>query len=59
MTNSIWTIVQSFFIFPVLGGMCATTLFMAKKYNSLFHLLLGLSGIVTTVILLLRLSNII
>ena len=52
MKEIAWTLVKSFFIFPVLGALCASVLAHGSFCNSTFHKVLGVLGIIVMVILL-------
>lgn len=52
MKEIAWILVKCFFIFPVLGALCGATLAHGSCYNSTFHKVLGVLGIIVMVILL-------
>lgn len=52
MKEIAWILVKNLFIFPVLGTLCASAFMYGSFYNSKFHKILSVLGIIAVCVLI-------
>lgn len=52
MQDYMWLIVKNMFVCPVLGAMCTTTFVFGRLYKSKFFTILGILGVLATLIII-------
>lgn len=52
MKEIVWVFIKTFFIFPVLGALCTSAYLYGSFYNSKFHKILSILGIIAVCVLI-------